>query len=313
MAARRYWSRLGNAPVVETSYQAEAFGTLWQADLPLPYFDQVPDGRARPAIRISRAAALTDRPALARRSRGTVHTDGFRFVWGDEVTFDFHAPDRILYLPGPAWRGTLPDCFYSTVAALASAWNGRLPLHASAIEWRGQGFLLAGKAGSGKSTLAAELLSHGARLIGDDLTVLAPNGTGFTVLPGRPAMRLHPASAAALATLSCEEVPEDPRGKLLVRPKERCELAEVPLAGVILIGGHHGRLSPAQALRLLPPHQFRPRWSAVLPGHGQRRAWLLALAGTIPVAGLPPLVLFDDMVRAERIAAATGLLDALSA
>jgi hypothetical protein len=298
--------------VSEHSHQAEAFGTLWRADLPLPYFDQAREGCAWPAIQVSRCAALAERPALARRNRGTVHADGFRFIWGDEVTFDFHATGRISYLPGPGWRGHLPDSFFSTVAALASAWIGRLPLHASAIEWRGRGVLLAGRAGSGKSTLAAELLGQGARLIGDDLTVLAPEGGRFTVLPGRPAMRLHPASAAALATLSCEEVPEDPRGKLLVRPQARCGLAEVPLAGVILIGGQRGRLSPAQALRLLPPHQFRPRWSEVLPGHGQRRAWLLTLAGTIPVAGFPPLASFDDAARAARLAAATALLDELT-
>jgi hypothetical protein len=301
------------AAVSVLSYQAEAFGILWQADLPLRHFDSAREGCALPSIQVSRCAALAERPVLARRNRGTVHTDGFRFIWGDEVTFDFHAPGRVSYQPGPGWCGHLPDSFFSTVAALASAWIGRLPLHASAIEWRGQGFLLAGKAGSGKSTLASELLGHGARLIGDDLTVLAPEGGRFTVLPGRPAMRLHPASAGALATLSSEEVPEDLRGKLLVRPQARCDLAEVPLAGVILIGGHRGWLSPAQALRLLPPHQFRPRWSEVLPGHGQRRAWLLALAGTIPVAGFPSLASFDDAVRAERLAAATALLDELTA
>lgn len=297
-----------NAPI----HEAEGFGTLWQADLPLPHFDLARPDCDWPVIRVSRVAALIERPVLARRNRGTVHADGFRFVWGDEVTFDFKAPDRIFWFSGPGWRGQFPDSFFSTVAALASAWNGRLPLHASAIEWRGQGVLLAGKAGSGKSTLAAELLGQGARLIGDDLTVLSPVGIRFTVLPGRPAMRLHPASAAGLAKLSCEEVPEDPRGKWLVRPQARCDLPGVPLAAVILIGGNRGLLSPAQALRLLPPHQFRPRWSEVLPGHGQRRAWLLSLASTVPVAGLAPLERFDTASQAARLASASALLDELT-
>lgn len=294
------------------SHQAEAFGTLWLADLPLRHFDSVEGARTGPAIQVTRCTALAERPALARRNRGTIHGDGFRFTWGHEVTFDFHAPDRILYLPGSDWRGEFPDCFFSTVAALTAAWNGRLPLHASAIEWRGKAVLLAGKAGSGKSTLAAELLGCGAQLIGDDLTVLAAKGKAFTVTKGRPAMRLHPASATLTAAVSVETVPEDPRGKLLIRPQARCELAEVPLGGVVLIGGHRGRLSPALTLRLLPPHQFRPRWSESLPGHGQRRAWLLALAGLVPAAGFPPLSGFDSAVRSERLAAAMALLDEMT-
>lgn len=313
MAARHGRAGLSDMAARATVHKAEAFGTLWQADQPLPHFDVARPDCDWPVIQVSRAAQLVERPVLARRNRGTIHTDGFRFTWGDEVTFDFHAPSRISWFPGTDWCGVFPDSFYSTVAALASAWNGRLPLHASAIEWRGRGVLLAGKAGSGKSTLAAELLGQGARLIGDDLTVLAPTAGTFTVLPGRPAMRLHPASAAALASISCEAVPDDPRGKLLVRPEERCKLREVQLAGLILIGGYRGLLSPAQAMRLLPPHQFRPRWSEVLPGNGQRRAWLLALAGAFPVAGFPPLSEFDAASRAERLAAASALLDDLSA
>ncbi len=284
----------------------------WNADLPLVHFDEAETGgQAGLEITVRQAAELPPRQAIARRQRGIICADGFRFAWEGEATFDFHAPNRIAYLPGPDWQGGLPDSFYSTVAALALCWNGMLPIHASAIDWHGQAYLLAGKAGAGKSTLTAELLAHGAALIGDDLTVLAPaSGGGFDVLRGRPAMRLHPATAAAVAATSRAAVPQDPRGKLLVRPSARSTASRLPLAGIILLGGLTGQLSPHQALRLLPPHRFRPRWSALIPGHGQRLAWLVELAGCVPVTGLSAVSGFDAAARSRRIENAIAALSA---
>lgn len=261
-------------------------------------------------ITLCRAERLAPRVAVARRGRGAIMADGFRFAWENQVTFDFRAPDRIEYVPGPDWKGCLPESFFSTVAALALAWNNRLPLHATAIEWQGRAYLLAGKAGAGKSTLAAELLNHGARLIGDDLTMLDRGGHGgtFAVLPGRPAMRLHPATAETIQALSCEPVPEDLRGKLLVRPAARCVETARPLGGVLLMGEVTGRLSPLHALRLLPSHQFRPRWLKDIPGDGTRKAWLIELASTVPVHGLPSISGFDTAARDIRIAMALSAL-----
>ena len=297
-------------PLQSGPHLARAFGVLWNADLALRHFDRAETGEVPgPAITVRRVAELPSRQGIARRQRGQIFADGFRFAWESEATFDFHAPNRIDYLPGPDWHGSLPDSFYSTAAALALCWNGMLPIHASAVEWRGQAYLLAGKAGAGKSTLTAELLAHGARLVGDDLTVLAPaTGGGFEVLPGRPAMRLHPDTADAVAASAREAVPQDPRGKLLVRPVARSTASRLPLAGIILLGGLTGRLSPLQAVRMLPPHQFRPRWSALIPGHGQRLAWLVELAGTVPVTGLSALSGFDDAARLRRFEAAIAAL-----
>jgi hypothetical protein len=298
--------------VTDFSHHAEAFGTSWLADLPLRHFESASGFSDRPVIRVARRDQLPERATIARRNRGMVYADGFRFRWENEVTFDFHAPGRLDYCPGPDWHGAVPDCFYSTVAALALSWNGGLPLHASAIEWQGKGIIVAGKAGAGKSTLAAELLSQGARLISDDLTMLSARGPEFDVLQGRPGMRLYPGTAQTIEIIASEAVPADPRGKLLVRPASRSTSAAVPLAGLILLGGLHGRLSPAQLLRMLPAHQFRPGWSALVPGAGQRRAWLIELASRTPAMALAPLAGFDRLARDARRAATLAALQELT-
>lgn len=291
------------------TYRTQAFGFEWTADLPLAQFDAAPPAAAdQPALAVQRVAMLAPRTPTARRARGAVFDDGFRFAWDDIATFDFRSPDRIDYLPGPAWQGVLPDSFFSTVAALVSAWTGLLPLHATALELAGRAVLFAGPAGAGKSTLAAELLNHGARLIGDDLSVVAP---GLQVLRGRPGMRLHPDSAGQVDALSCEAVPEDPRGKLLVRPRRRSAALSLPLAGLVLLGRPTGPVAPAEALRLLPSQLFRPRWTALLPGAGQRKAWLVELAATVPILGLPAVEGFDPAARAQRAATALAALAGL--
>lgn len=49
----------------------------------------------------------------------------------------------------------------------------------------GRGVLIAGPSGSGKSSLALELIDRGARLIGDDGVVVAPEGGRLHASPPR--------------------------------------------------------------------------------------------------------------------------------
>ncbi len=294
----------------ELPHRARAFGLDWAADVALGRFD--PDGVSGSAadFEVSQADHLPPRQAIARKGRGEIYGDGFRFRWANVATFDVHPGGQIRYLPGDGWRGRMPDAFYSTVAALALSGTGRLPLHASAIELDGRAVLFAGKGGAGKSTLTAELLAEGARLLGDDLSVLTPpQGTsGFMVARGRPAMRLHPATAALLNGADCELVPDDVRGKLLVRPVQRAADAPFPLAGIFLLGEAAGAVAPAEAMRLLPPHLFRPKWLRATPGHGERSARLIELAGKVPVRGLPAVAGFDLAARQSRMGSLLKLL-----
>ncbi len=281
---------------------ARAFGHDWVSDIPLDQFDAGTSLHNGAQIALKRVEALVERADAVPIERGWVFAGGFRFRWGEEVMFDV-VDRQIDYLPGLKWRGRMPATFYSTVAALTLAGRGLVPLHASAVELNGKVWLLAGHGGAGKSTLAAELLGAGARLVGDDLSLLDP-ANDFAAARGRPAMRLHPASAARVAHEASEHVPDDPRGKLLVRPSARVADAPLPLAGAIVLAEGAEAVAQSEAVRIWPQLLFRPRWCRALPGHGVRRAQLLALASKVPMVRLPPVQGFGDAERKARVARA---------
>jgi hypothetical protein len=289
--------------LADLPFRARAFGQNWASDLPLGRFDCLNAGVSATDFTVQRVAELADREILACRGRNAIHADGFRFSWIDIATFDVHFERDIRYLTLDGWRGILPDAFYSTVAAMAVAGVGLLPMHASAIELDGRAFLFAGSAGAGKSTLTAELLTFGARFLGDDLTVITPpdGKQSFRVTRGRPTMRLHAETANLVDKQMFELVPDDPRGKLLVQPSKRATDSEFPLAGIFIIGPGPAEVPLSEVLQLLPAQMFRPHWMNSLPGRGQRRAWLIEMAGKIPVRRLPAVAGFDADARRRRV------------
>ena len=279
------------------AFFARAFGVNWRADLPLGLFEAtVDDGGA--AIEVSRCGSLPERELGMAVGHGWLCRDGFRLKWGEQATFDMFGGDRVDYFPGPKWPGTMPVSFSSSVAALTLAWRGMLALHASAVELGGQTVLIAGPAGAGKSTLSAGLIARGARLIGDDLTVIDPVTGRATV--GRPAMRLHPDTAQTLALRSLIEVPDDPRGKVLIAPTARYAGPALPIGAIVLLGGATGPLSRASVPQLLSAHRFRPRWQDALPGREARMRALIALAGKAAAFSLPAIERYSPAIVEEQ-------------
>jgi HprK-related kinase A len=66
---------------------------------------------------------------------------------------------------------------------ISSHANQYLVIHAAAVERDGSAAILPGPPGSGKSTLAAALVSHGWRLLTDELTLIAPQTNTIVPLP----------------------------------------------------------------------------------------------------------------------------------
>lgn len=295
---------------------ATSFGLTWYSDIALDGFSQcAPTADRAPSVLVSRVAALTDRGAGRPINSGHLYADGIRFGWADEVVFDMIDGARITYLPGPGWRGTLPFAFYSTVSALTLAWRGAIPFHAGMVEVDGQAVLIAGPSGAGKSSLTAGLLDIGARLVADDLSIVRVEAgrveTGrveaggiragrIRAYRGRPTMRQHRDTAARIDADLRRPIPDDPRGKWLVRPRARSSEIDLPLAGMLVLTHRPIARDAASKLALLSAQLFRPRWFAALPDQAARRRDLLAIAAAVPVDGFPAITMFDAQDQAAR-------------
>jgi len=295
-----------------TGHHARFGGIGWCADLPLDQFDAAPPADIE--IRVAQAPAILDRPILRHVGRAAIASDGVRFDLGDEGALDMVAGQHIGWVPGPAWTGRLPVAFYSSMAAITLAWRGLLPLHASTVVLGGRAWVLAGPAGSGKSTLAAELLEGGAQMLADDLTIFgADQGHAPIARAGRPALRLHPASAERVAGDHTPAPGGDRRGKVLVRPLARAADRGWPIGGVLLLGGPaDAPLPAAEAAAAFGAMLFRPRIVGALPNRARLRAGLLVLARVVPVTPLPQVAGFGPAARSLRLAEVLQAIDRMA-
>ena len=300
-------------PAATPLFRARGFGLDWQADTALDQFDPLPATTSQADVHVTRVDQLAERGTPRKFKRGAIYPDGFRIGWDDEAVFDMFGGTRIDYCPQSAWHGSLPAPFFSTVAALTLGWRGLLPLHVSAIEIGGKAILIGGAAGAGKSTLAAELLSAGAQLISDDLSVLSRPGDASPPLAyrGRQSIRLYPRTATGVAASRLEGVPDDPRGKVLVWPERRTTHDAIPVGGLILLGTSAGPVSALELVPVLPKLLFRPAWMESIPVYAQNRAALLGFARTLPAYRLPRVSGFSPDDRARRIDSALAAISAL--
>jgi hypothetical protein len=286
-------------------HNARFGGMHWTADLPLPGFDAIAQGGAD-AIVVRRLKSLAERPVLRSVGRANIYADGVQFHWLRQVDFAIDQGRAIGWCPGPDWTGALPISFYSSVAAITLAMRGRVPLHASSVIVDDRAWVITGPGGSGKSTLTAELIAAGAQLLADDLTILSVDGAPLA-WRGRPAVRLHPDSAAGIASLRAPEPASDVRGKLLVWPVSRAADTGWPIGGMIVLS------DAAPAATSFARALFRPRIMAALPVRAQLHSSLFALAARVPVAVLPPVRGFGAAERQDRLARAMATIVRLRA
>lgn len=272
-------------------FRARAFGLHWASDVALPHFATEPD--AAVDIRVEQVGALSGREPLRTINRGAVYDDGFRLADDGIAAFEMSGGNRIGYVPGAQWDGALPLRFYSTVVALACAWRGAIPMHASAVAIDGRAWLLCGATGAGKSTLTAALLAQGAEFIGDDLTMVDAGGDGTTVPRGRTTMRLHPDTARWTPASNAAPDTRDERGKWLVEPMSpECE--RWPLGGFVLVGAEQDAADGARLKAQVAQQMFRPRWLEALPDHPARVGGLFAASAGVPILAPPNVTITGE-------------------
>lgn len=269
----------------------QAFGLAWSSDIPLHDFDVAAAStrQGTPDIVVEETASLpATREGLVPVNRGAVCAGGVRFRWGREVSFDTHGADRVFWQAGPDWTGRMPQPFFSTLTAILLGWRGMLPIHGSAVEIDGRGYLICGPSGAGKSTLAAGLVAIGARLISDDLTAVAgsQDGTTLHMVRGRPGMRLVPEIAGYFARSATQGTPPELRDrKFLVRPEMAPLGQQIPLAGLIL------RVADAESATdqagLVEDQVFRRKWMSALPRRPARAELVRRIATTVPIFSMP--------------------------
>jgi len=100
-------------------------------------------------------------------------------------------------VPGVS-RGTVEHLHLNQVVPLALSRQGRLVLHASAVEINGIGVAFIGESGRGKSTLATSFATSGARFLTDDGLQLDWLDGQCWITPSHPSVRLWEDSQEAL-------------------------------------------------------------------------------------------------------------------
>lgn len=122
----------------------------------------------------------------------------------------------------------------STYAAIAAI-NGYLPVHASAVAWRGRAYAFAGQSGSGKSTLVAALGHHGLPMVCDDTMILDVTATHEIVcLPGHKRLKLND-DALFLTKLKGQEKVGKMVSKYYAEPAGGPYKQALPLAGIFYL------------------------------------------------------------------------------
>lgn len=118
------------------------------------------------------------------------------------------------------------------------SYQGRLVLHASAVDMHGQAIAFVGESGHGKSTLAASLHMAGFPLLTDDGLVLTKGEDGVLALPTYTSLRLWPDAVAGLFAETPALAPMahySSKQRVLMADAERAANQLLPLAALYVL------------------------------------------------------------------------------
>jgi HprK-related kinase A len=196
---------------------------------------------------------------------------------------------------------------------VALGWRQHLLLHASAVERGGKAVLMVGTSGSGKSTLAALLGESGWRFMGDEFTLLDPDGGAALAFP-----RLVSLKNAAIAELEARapaarfgpRLDGTPKGSIrhMVPPAAAIAAMDVPARPALLLFPTFG---DPPGLRAMPPSEAFVRLTESSTNYvllGERGfACLTDLVRNVPSVALGFGSSAEGLEAVESLAAEAGL------
>ena len=201
--------------------------------------------------------------------------------------------------------------FLNNVMPMALSRQGRLVLHASAVEIDGAALVFVGLSGRGKSTLATSFALLGHALVVDDGLLLEPSAGGWMARPGEAAVRLRSDSQAWLDARLGDHAPATTavhytdKTRVAAGPALRFSQSPLPVRAVFVLGDDPDAtlqlqpLPPAQALIQLVHYSFlldvgdRAR-------HRLQLRHTAALAAACPVLRLDYPRRYDDLARVQQ-------------
>ena len=161
--------------------------------------------------------------------------------------------------------GTIEHLYLNQVLPLALSRQGQVVLHASAVEFAGNGVAFIGESGRGKSTLAASFATTGSRFLTDDGLQLRWLDGQCWVVPSHPSIRLWEDSEDALIDHAVDKAPAvDFTAKVRLLAGDQitfCAEAQ-PLRRVYFLGDGTAptlaidAMAPAEALMALVKNSF---------------------------------------------------------
>lgn len=184
-----------------TAYHSRLFGLSIVSPFALPGARPIESPHGRPDLEIGwqpeTAWALMDcrvthpSPDSNRPQIGETPAGDLCIIWPGELWFVISANNgRITVICRMAKLEFAPTVLVGMVMGILLQRRGRICLHGAVLSWEDRTFALLGHSGAGKSTTSAWLVSQGATLHSDDMTVLRRDGAGYFVEPGCTIVRL---------------------------------------------------------------------------------------------------------------------------
>ena len=215
----------------------DAFGVGVETDLPVASTGFSPTTQKEAMIRILSRFNLTrhEQTLLDREQKAnpdkeswTLNLDCDRvlYAWADGLKLLITDGGNLVEAdsPSPQRLGEMTSFILNFAVSGALAIQGEETLHGTMLSLDGTGVGIVGPSGAGKSTLAACLISHGARLVTDDVMRLIFGHRSISVHHGADCLKLSPYAWQTFLPHA--------QSRGLFHPEGNKHLVRVPVSGV---------------------------------------------------------------------------------